>query len=132
MPKERLEALTTEQTISDMVNAGRTRKEIMGWLQDEKGMTASSARDLYYDTLKGMAPNTAMFDAYKASLIQTNLDRLESIIQGSISGSTAEKMVALKAIDQMSKMIGAYNDGSKVTIAGNKEGEQIIQITFGQ
>ena len=132
MPKNRLEALTTEQDISDMVNAGRTRKEIMAWLQDEKGMTAGSARELYYNTLKGMAPSTAYFDAYKKSLIQTNLDRLEEIVEGSISGNTAEKMVALKAIDQINKLIGAYNDNNQVTIAKNKEGEEIIQIRFGE
>lgn len=131
--KDRLEALTTEQDISDMVNAGRTRKEIMSWLQEEKGMTAGSARELYYNTLKGMAPDTAFFEAYKKSLVQTNLDRLEDIIQGSISGNTAEKMVALKAIDQINKLIGAYNDNNITIAQQNKDGEgQIIQIRFGE
>ena len=126
---QRLQAYTTQQNISDMVNAGKTRLEIMAFLQDELGMTQNAARELYYNTLKSMAPDTAMFDAFKRGLIQQNLDRLEGVIQSCLSGNTADKAIALKAMDMMNKMAGAYNDSS-VVIANNKEGEQIIQIKF--
>lgn len=121
--------LITTAEIQMMVDEGKSRDTIINWLQEEKGMTWGSAKNLYYETIKGMSDDTTMLDTYKASLVRTNLARLETIVENTMSGNTGEKMVALKAIDQINKLIGAYN-GNSVTIANNKEGEQIVQITF--
>ena len=40
--------------------------------------------------------------------------------------------IAIKAIDTLNKMCGAYNDNNQVTIAKNNLGEEIIQIKFGE
>ena len=123
-----VQKLTIQQDIADWVNEGKTRKEIMALLTAD-GMGYGYARDIYYKTLNEMAPDTTLFDAYKKSLVEKNLERLEDIVEENITGTTAEKMIALKAIDQMSKLTGAYNDQT-VTVAKNKEGEEIIQIKF--
>ena len=123
--------LITTAEIQMMVDEGKSRDTIINWLQEEKGMTWGSAKNLYYETIKSMSDDTTMLDTYKASLVRTNLARLETIVETTMSGNTGEKMVALKAIDQINKLIGAYN-GNSVTIANNKEGEQIIQIRFGE
>ena len=52
-------ALMTTQEIADMVNDGKSRKEIIAYLQEEKNMTWGSAKNLYYNTLKEMVPDEA-------------------------------------------------------------------------
>lgn len=131
--KPRLEALTTSQDISDMINDGRSKAEIIAWLQEEKGMTWGSAKNLYYRTLKEMVPDDAYLAAYKKSLATTNMSRLEKIVEDSLSGNTADKAIALKAIDQLNKMCGAYADNNITIAQQNKDGDgQIIQIRFGE
>lgn len=126
-------ALMTTQEISDMVNDGKSRKEIIAYLQEEKNMTWGSAKNLYYNTLKEMVPDEAYLKAYKKSLATTNMARLEQIIDESLSGNTADKAIALKAIDQLNKMVGAYADNSITIAQQNKDGDQqIIQIDFSK
>lgn len=126
-------ALMTTQEIADMVNDGKSRKEIIAYLQEEKNMTWGSAKNLYYNTLKEMVPDEAYLKAYKKSLATTNMARLEQIIDESLSGNTADKAIALKAIDQLNKMVGAYADNSITIAQQNKDGDQqIIQIDFSK
>ena len=126
-------ALMTTQEIADMVNDGKSRKEIIEYLQEEKNMTWGSAKNLYYNTLKEMVPDEAYLKAYKKSLATTNMARLEQIIDESLSGNTADKAIALKAIDQLNKMVGAYADNSITIAQQNKDGDQqIIQIDFSK
>lgn len=127
----RMNSLMTTQEIADRVNEGQSKAQIIAWLQEEKGMTWGSAKNLYYNTLKEMVPDDAYLQAYKKSLATTNIARLEKIVDNSLSGNTADKAIALKAIDQLNKICGAYADNS-VTIAKNKEGDEIIQIRFGE
>lgn len=132
MPKgvvTRMGALITTQEISDRINDGQSKAQIIAWLQEAKNMTYGSAKNLYYNTLKEMVPDDAYLQAYKKSLATTNIARLEKIVDDSLSGNTADKAIALKAIDQLNKICGAYADNS-VTIAKNKEGDEIIQIRF--
>ena len=124
-------ALMTTQEIADMVNEGKSKKEIIAYLQEEKNMTWGSAKNLYYNTLKEMVPDEDYMKAYKKSLATTNMARLEQIIDESLSGNTADKAIALKAIDQLNKMVGAYQDSSITIAQQNKDGDsQIIQIDF--
>lgn len=132
MPKgvvTRMGGLITTQEISDRINDGQSKAQIIAWLQEAKNMTYGSAKNLYYNTLKEMVPDDAYLQAYKKSLATTNIARLEKIVDDSLSGNTADKAIALKAIDQLNKICGAYADNS-VTIAKNKEGDEIIQIRF--
>lgn len=129
----KMEALITTQEISDAINDGKSKSEIIAWLQQEKNMTWASAKNLYYNTLKEMVPDDAYLAAYKKSLATTNMSRLEKIVEDSLSGNTADKAIALKAIDQLNKMCGAYQDNNITIAQQNKDGEgQIIQIRFGE
>ena len=123
-----MEAALTQNKVMEWVSKGKSRKWCMERLQEE-GMTSAAASSLYYESLKEMLPDPDLFADYKKALMQTNLDRLETIVESTISGNTGEKMVALKAIDQMCKLTGMYND-NQITVARNKDGDEIIQITF--
>lgn len=134
MPKgvvTRMGALITTQEISDRINDGQSKAQIIAWLQEEKNMTYGSAKNLYYNTLKEMVPDDAYLQAYKKSLATTNIARLEKIVDDSLSGNTADKAIALKAIDQLNKICGAYVDNSVTIAQQNKDGDQqVIKITF--
>ena len=127
----RMNSLMTTQEIADRVNDGQSKAQIIAWLQEEKGMTWGSAKNLYYNTLKEMVPDDAYLQAYKKSLAATNIARLEKIVDDSLSGNTADKAIALKAIDQLNKICGAYADNSVTIAQQNKDGDQqVIKITF--
>lgn len=129
----RMNSLMTTQEIADRVNDGQSKAQIIAWLQEERGMTWGSAKNLYYNTLKEMVPDDAYLQAYKKSLAITNVARLEKIVDDSLSGNTADKAIALKAIDQLNKICGAYADNSVTIAQQNKDGDgQIIQIRFGE
>lgn len=136
MPKgvvTRMGGLITTQEISDRINDGQSKAQIIAWLQEAKNMTYGSAKNLYYNTLKEMVPDDAYLQAYKKSLATTNIARLEKIVDDSLSGNTADKAIALKAIDQLNKICGAYADNSVTIAQQNKDGDgQIIQIRFGE
>ena len=127
----RMNSLMTTQEIADRVNDGQSKAQIIAWLQEERGMTWGSAKNLYYNTLKEMVPDDAYLQAYKKSLATTNIARLEKIAEDSLSGNTADKAIALKAIDQLNKICGAYADNSVTIAQQNKDGDQqVIKITF--
>ena len=127
----RMNSLMTTQEIADRVNDGQSKAQIIAWLQEARGMTWGSAKNLYYNTLKEMVPDDAYLQAYKKSLATTNIARLEKIVDDSLSGNTADKAIALKAIDQLNKICGAYADNSVTIAQQNKDGDQqVIKITF--
>lgn len=124
-----IESKITRLQVMDMVADGKSRSSIMKFLQDQ-GMGRSGAEDMYYNALKEMTPSPDLLDDYKKGIIQVNLGRLEKIIDETIGGNYQNKQVALKAIAEINKMLGLNNDTNSVTIANNKEGDQIIQIKF--
>ena len=128
--KQDMQMAVTEVKVMEWINKGKTRQFCITKLQEE-GMTKSAADTLYYGALKHMLPDPDLFTAYKQSLMQQNLDRLEQIVDSTISGNTGEKAIAIKAIDTLNKMCGVYGENS-VTVANNKDGEQIIRIEFGK
>lgn len=123
-----MENSLTQTKVAEWISKGHTRQYCIKKLV-QQGMTPYNAQNMYYGACKLIVPDPNLYDDYKRSIVQQNLDRLEQIVESSISGNTGEKMVALKAIDTLNKLAGAYGENS-VTVAQNKEGEQIIKITF--
>lgn len=114
---------------TEMIERGVPRKEVVDALE-QQGMSRQNAYDMYYAALKELMPAPDLIDDHRKYIIQQNLDRLERIINTSITGNTGEKKVALQAIDTLNKMMGVYNDANKVMIGKNNQGEEIIQIEF--
>ena len=117
--------------IAERISKGEPREKLVKELVDG-GMDRTKATRYYYEALKEITPEDTILDAYKKGMMQVNLNRLETIIETSISGNSQDKQVALKAIAELNKMLGLSNDTNKVTVANNKEGEQIIQIEFSK
>lgn len=127
-----MEHALTKLEVSEWISKGRSRKYCIEKLV-ESGMKNGAANMLYYAALKELLPEPNLLDDYKKNLIQQNLDRLEQVIETSLSGNTADKAIALKAIDTLNKMCGAYSDNNITIAQQNKDGDQqIIQIRFGE
>lgn len=127
-----LKRLELNVMVQEMISSGMTRMQIINALK-EKGLTYDKAEHAYYIALKDMAPSPDFIDDYKRGLIQLNLDRLEKIINETIGGNFQSKAVALKAISEINKMLGA-TDGNKITIAqkDKDDNQQIIEIDFSK
>lgn len=128
--KQEMQLAVTQVKVMEWISKGKTRQFCITKLQ-EGGMTKSAADHMYYGALKQILPDPDLFTDYKKTLMQQNIDRLESIVDSSISGNTGDKAIAIKAIDTLNKMCGAYGENS-VTVANNKDGEQIIRIEFSK
>lgn len=114
--------------VMDHISKGGTRNAIVQAMVDE-GMSHKTANKLYYEAMKEMTPDSNLFDEYKLSVMHQNLDRLERIIHDCIDGDTQDKKLALSAIAELNKMIGA-SGGNTVAINRKKEGDEEIIISF--
>lgn len=128
-PKLPIEKKVTYMTIQDMIAQGKSRQSIIKYLTDQ-GINQKTASCLYYEALKDMTPSPDLLDDYKKGIVVQNLDRLENIINNTLSGNTGDKKVALQAIDTLNKMIGAYAGNNGVTINKDNQGNEQIIIKF--
>lgn len=128
--KQQIDSLEKKLTIQDLVSKGKSREYCVNWLK-EQGMTTKNAQRAYYNALKELVPDADMLDDYKKGLVQTNINRLEKIIDRNIEGDFKANSVAIKAISELNKMMG-ISDGNSVTIAKNEKGEEIIRIDFSR
>lgn len=127
--KTKTENLVTQGRVMELIAQGKSHKYITDLLQED-GMTYKNASAMYYNTLKTMLPNPEWMEDYKRAITQTNIDRLEKIIDDTLSGDTASKNTAIRAIEVINKMVGLTGE-NKVNIAKNSQGDEVIQITFG-
>ena len=115
--------------ITELISQGKTKKEILDYLRYELRVPPTMLSSYYHQALKNMVLTDDFMADYKKSIQQQNYDRLEKLVNDTIDGNAAEKKLAIDAIKELNHMAGAY-DGNTVTVAQNKEGEQIIQIKF--
>lgn len=130
MRNKDIETRVQTYSVAEMINSGMTRQEIMKALTDQ-GIAPNYASKYYYMALKDLAPEPDLLDDYKKGMIQLNLDRLEKIVNETIDGNFQNKAIALKAIEQINKMLNITNN-NEVVINKNKEGDEQIIITFGE
>lgn len=129
--KSSVKKVVTHDKVMDLITQGKSRKDIIQRLQDEEGLAYKSAVALYHGALRDVIPDPEFFEDYKKAVVQTNIDRLERIIDSSIDGNAGDKNAAIKAIDVMNKLVGAYGE-NQVNIARNDKGDEVIQISFGK
>jgi hypothetical protein len=129
MRNKNIETRVQTYSVAEMINSGMTRQEIMKALTDQ-GIAPNYASKYYYMALKDLAPTPDLIDDYKKGMIQVNLDRLEKIVNETIDGNFQNKAIALKAIEQINKMLNITGNNEVVINKNNKGDEQII-ISFG-
>ena len=126
----KIEQSDTIWQVADYISQGHTKQETMDYIVSEIGMSQSSANRYYHNALKEVIMDDDLLVDYKKTIQQQNYDRLERIIRDTITGDTGNKKVCISAIAELNKMAGSYDDKNKVTIAKDKGGDEVIQITF--
>lgn len=128
---KKLEKEEAQLHIAEMLSSGATKSEVMTYIKDVVGVYPSHASEFYHNCLKKLVMDGDMLTDYKKAVQTQNYDRLEKIVSDTIGGSTGDKKVAIEAIRELNKMVGAYDDKNTVTIAQD-DSKQIIQIDFNR
>ena len=122
------ETIMRVDEIAHMISDGKSRKTIQQYIKDNYGVKDRQARCYYSAALRLLIPDESEFDEYRKGLIQANIDRLEKIIERSITGNTQDMKVAKDCISELNKMMG-LGDKTNIMINRNDNEETfVIQI----
>lgn len=119
--------------VANMICEGKSKKSCLDYIMASQDVGVAMAKFYYQAALNWLIPTD--IDEYKKGLIQANVERLETIIQEGLEKSLDAKRgadylrTAKDAIAELNKMLGV-GLGSKVTVAQNQQGEQIVEINF--
>lgn len=111
--------------VADMICEGKSRETCIKYVMDVKGITATQAKYYYDAAVNYLMPDD--LDKYQKQMMAKNFKRLEKIVERGMKDD-ADLRLAKEAIAELNRMCGI--GGNKVTMARNKEGEELIQITF--
>lgn len=109
--------------IAKMITAGKSRETIQDYIKKNFKVAERQARAYYGAAMRYLLPDDE--EEYRNTLIQANLSRLETIVEKCMSGKDYKDAIA--AIKEMNNVIAPRNN---VTIAKNKEGDEVISISF--
>lgn len=112
--------------IAEKISAGTSRMSVMNYITNDLGYSYSQAKEYYETALAYLCPEDE--EGYRKGLIQANFERLENIIERSMSGPDKNLRLAKDCIAEMNKVLVS---GQKVIVEQNKEGDQRITISFG-
>lgn len=109
--------------VAKMITAGKSRETIQAFIKKNFKVEERQARAYYGAAMRYLLPDDE--EEYRNTLIQANLSRLETIVEKCMSGKDYRDAIA--AIKEMNNVIAPRNN---VTIAKNKEGDEVISISF--
>lgn len=109
--------------VARMITAGKSRETIQDYIKKNFNVEERQARAYYTAAMRYLMPEDE--EEYRNALIQANLSRLETIVEKCMSGKYYKE--AISAIKEMNNVIAPRNN---VTIAKNKEGDEVISISF--
>lgn len=127
----KLEREEAQMHIAEMLSSGATKSEVITYIKDVVGVYPSHASEFYHNCIKKLVMDDDMLSDYKKTVQQQNYTRLEKIVKDTIGGNPGSKKVAIEAIKELNKMVGAYDDKNTVTIAQDDD-KQVIQIDFNK
>ena len=120
------------QQVAKWVSEGSSSKSIMNRIMDTYEIKYDQAQKYYNAALRYLASTEEEMEIFRQNMWKIQVDRLEKIMDKGIDSDDPQMLrVAKDCIAEINKLLG-MTQGDKVTIANNKEGEQIIEIKFGE
>ena len=120
------------QQVAKWISEGASSKSIMNRVMETYDIKYDQAQKYFNAALRYLAPTEEEMQAFKQSMWKVQIDRLEKIMEKGINSEDPQLLrLAKDCISELNKLLG-MTQGDKVTIANNKEGEQIIEIKFGE
>lgn len=117
---------TTERIISlaKMLSEGMSRKSAQEWIMTNYDVSARQARAYYSAALRYLIPDNE--EEYKRGLIQTNINRLETIIERTMAEGTADYKSAIAAIKEINRLVAPNENSIEVATK-----DAAFRIKFG-
>jgi len=134
-PASKGEVKPTAMTVSrvlelaKMLTKGKSRQSVIEYAMSHYNIDEVQAKRYYSAASKYLIPED--MDEFRRGLIQTNMDRLETIIERCME--TGQYKVARDAIDSLNKMFGINGSGVQIGIQTDTENNtQQVVIKFDQ
>ena len=121
---------TTPQTIeriislAKMISEGMSRKNAQEWIMTHYDVSARQARAYYSAALRYLIPDNE--EEYKKGLIQTNINRLETIIERTMAEGSADYKSAIAAIKEINRLVAPNENSIEVATK-----DAAFRIKFG-
>ena len=121
---------TTPQTIeritalAKMISEGMSRKNVQEWIMAHYDVSARQARAYYSAALRYLIPDNE--EEYKRGLIQSNIDRLETIIERTMAEGSADYKSAIAAIKEINRLVAPNENSIEVATK-----DAAFRIKFG-
>lgn len=112
--------------IAERVSKGESRMGLQRWMQENWQIGDRQARAYYMAAVRYLIPDDE--DEYKKGLIQANLNRLEEIVENTMTGRNYKD--AISAIKELNRMLGI---GDKNTVEVATDGANtVFRVSFGE
>lgn len=121
---------TTPQTIerimslAKMISEGMSRKNVQEWIMAHYDVSARQARAYYSAALRYLIPDNE--EEYKRGLIQSNIERLETIIERTMAEGSADYKSAIAAIKEINRLVAPNENSIEVATK-----DAAFRIKFG-
>ncbi len=113
--------------LSKMLARGKSKQYIIDYAMEKYGVGEPQAKRYYSAAVRNLVPDDV--DEYRKGLIQTNFNRLETIVEKAMEEGDWKN--ARETIAEMNKMCGVTGQGVQVGINNDKENNtQQIVIKF--
>ncbi len=113
--------------LSKMLARGKSKQYIIDYAMEKYGVGEPQAKRYYSAAVRNLVPDDV--DEYRKGLIQTNFNRLETIVEKAME--EGDWKAAREAIAELNKMSGLNNGGLQVGIQTDKQNDtQQIIIKF--
>lgn len=116
------------QKASEMISQGKGKSVVCKWLMDTYGLQMNTAMKYWMAACRMLIPDD--MDEYRANLIQTNIERLEIIIDECMSDKARYKE-AREAIAELNRMLIPAQQRAQFTAKMNpQDNTSEITISF--
>lgn len=110
--------------LAKMISEGISRKSAQEWIMTNYDVSARQARAYYSAALRYLIPDNE--EEYKRGLIQSNIDRLETIIERTMAEGSADYKSAIAAIKEINRLVAPNENSIEVATK-----DAAFRIKFG-
>ena len=110
--------------LAKMLSEGMSRKNAQEWIMTHYDVSGRQARAYYNAALRYLIPDNE--EEYKRGLIQSNIDRLETIIERTMAEGSADYKSAIAAIKEINRLVAPNENSIEVATK-----DAAFRIKFG-
>lgn len=110
--------------LAKMLSKGMSRKSAQEWIMTHYDVSARQARAYYSAALRYLIPDNE--EEYKRGLIQSNIDRLETIIERTMAEGSSDYKSAIAAIKEINRLVAPNENSIEVATK-----DAAFRIKFG-